>query len=427
SVFKMCTASMGREEGVVTESTPFYCSGSIDVEGTQIHCWKSGGHGSETFEEAVLNSCNPQFATLGLELGNHTFFKYFEGFGFTKATGIDLPGEPTSYSYYKAEELNKVSLAVEAFGQNFKITPVQMITACAAVANGGYLVQPHVVKEIVDADGNIVKTASTTTKRQVISTSTSKRVAAILQKDAVAGTAKNGYIPGYRIAGKTGTSEKVDKDNQLKAKTGTKGSYYVASYCGFAPADDPQYALLVFCDESNGSSYYGNSVSGPIFNKIMTEVLPYLGVEPKYTSEEQQKLAVKTPDTTGKTVAQAKTAIAAANGELKVHVYGNGSTVIQQLPTANSSIPRGGTVALFTSEDSCSQTVTVPNFINGSNNISTVESLASESGLNISVSGISTTDSTTSAVAISQSVAAGQKVQPGTVITVTFAEQSNSG
>lgn len=428
SVFKMCTASMGMEEGIVTESTPFFCSGAITVEDRVIHCWKSGGHGAETFEQAVLNSCNPQFVTLGLELGNRTFFKYFEGFGFTAPTDIDLPGEPTSYSYYKAEDLNKVSLAVEAFGQNFKITPVQMITACAAVANGGYLVQPHMVKEIVNSDGNIVKMASTLTKRQVVSTDTSKRVAAILQKDALAGTAKNGYVPGYRIAGKTGTSEKVDKDNQLKAKTGTKGNYYVASYCGFAPADDPQYALLVFCDEPNGSSYYGNAVSSPIFNKVMSEVLPYLGVEPKYTSEEQQNLAVKTPDTVGKSVKAAQSAVAGTEGELKVHIYGNGSTVLSQLPASGSSIPRGGTVALFTSAESSSQTVSVPNLVgDGSNSISSVESLASEAGLNISVVGVSGSDSASSAVAVSQNIAAGQKVQPGTVINVSFAEQSDSG
>ena len=427
SVFKMCTASMALEEGVVNESTPFFCSGSINVEGTIIHCWKSGGHGAETFEQALLNSCNPQFATLGMELGNHRFFKYFQAFGFTKKTGIDLPGEPTSYSYYAEKDLNKINLAVEGFGQNFKITPVQMVTACAAVANGGYLVQPHVVKQIVDADGNIVQTASNATKRQVISSSTSKRVAAMLEKDALAGTAKNGYIPGYRIAGKTGTSEKVDKDNALKAKTGVKGNYYVASYCGFAPADDPQYALLVFCDEPNGSSYYGNAVSGPIFNKIMSEVLPYLGVEPKYTTEEQEKLDVKAPDVTGKSIAQAKSTVISANGELKVRTYGNGSTVVSQLPEGGSNIPRGGTIALFTNGDSQNKTVKVPNLVgDGTNSISTVESLASDSSLNISITGVSTNNAS-GAVATTQSVAAGQEVQPGTVITVNFAEKGDSG
>lgn len=429
SVFKMCTASMGLEEGIVTESTPFYCKGYINVEGSKpIHCWKSGGHGAETFEQAVMNSCNPQFAKLGMDLGNHRFFKYFEAFGFTKPTGIDLPGEPVNYSYYKEEDLNKINLAVEGFGQNFKITPVQMITACATVANGGNLVQPHIVKQIVDADGNIVQTAPTTIKRQVISTSTSKRVAAMLEKDAIAGTAKNGYIPGYRIAGKTGTSEKIDKDNKYKNAFHSEKSYYIASYCGFAPADDPQYALLIFCDEPNGSSYYGNAVSGPVFNKVMSEVLPYLGVEPKYTTEEQQKLDVKTPDVTGKSLQQAKAAISSATGELKTHIYGDGNTIVSQLPVSGANIPRQGTVALFTSGDSQSQTVEVPNLIgDGTNSISMVESLASDAGLNISISGVSTNNSTATAVATMQNVQAGQKVQPGTVVTVTFAEQGNSG
>ena len=210
SVFKMVTSAEGFEEGVISENTPFSCSGAYTViQGTKpIKCWKAGGHGSETFAQGLCNSCNPVFIQVGQRLGPETFFEYFKGFGLTEKTGIDLPGESRSL-YYTAEQLKPIELATESFGQNFSITPIQMITAAAAVANGGYLVQPHVVSKIIDDDGNIVKSMDSNVKRQVVSEETSRRVSAILQETATTGTAKNGYIPGYRVAGKTGTSEKI--------------------------------------------------------------------------------------------------------------------------------------------------------------------------------------------------------------------------
>ena len=207
SVFKMVTASMGLEEGIISENTSFSCPGYYVVADRRISCWKSGGHGSETFAQGLCNSCNPVFIQVGEKLGPETFFKYFEAFGFTQKTGIDLPGE--SRSIYYDETMGPVELATESFGQNFSITPIQMITAAAAVANGGYLVQPHVVAQVIDDEGNIVRTTDTTVKRQVISNETSRRVSAMLQETATTGTAKNGYIAGYRVAGKTGTSEKI--------------------------------------------------------------------------------------------------------------------------------------------------------------------------------------------------------------------------
>lgn len=435
SVFKMVTASMALEEGIVNDNTQFNCPGyfSPSKNASPIHCWKTAGHGAETFHDGLVNSCNVVFMQVGLKIGPQTFFKYFESFGFTQPTGIDMSGEAQHYQYYTAAQLNPVELATEAFGQNFSITPIQMITAAATIANGGNLVQPHVVKQILDPNGNVVKSISTETKRQVISESTAKDVIGLMEDDAKAGTAKNGYVAGYRIAGKTGTSEKIEKDNKYKSymrehgNSGEAHNYYIASYCGVAPADDPQYALLVFCDEPNGNSYYGNSVAGPIFNKIMTDVLPYLGVEPVYTEEEQTKLDVKAPDVVGKSVQDAKSAISGQDGQLTAKVYGDGDTVLTQLPASGTNVPRGGQVVLFTTAESQQEKTKVPDFVgDGTNSISTVESMAADADVNISITG-ATNSSSNAVVASMQSIAANTEVQPGTVITVTIAEQGASG
>jgi stage V sporulation protein D (sporulation-specific penicillin-binding protein) len=409
SVFKMVTGSAAMEEGLVSENTGFSCPPYLTIGGSRIHDWKSGGFGHLTFSQGICNSSNVVFMQVGQLLGPDRFFKYFSAFGLTNKTGIDLPGESRSI-YYTAAQLNPVELATESFGQNFSITPVQMITAVAAVANGGYLVQPHVVSQIIDDGGNIVKSADATPKRQVISSDTSRRMAAILQQNATTGTAKNGYLPGYRVGGKTGTSQKID----VFRKTGTM--QYIASYCGFAPADDPQYAMLVFFDEPHGSSYYGAAVAGPVFAKTMEEILPYLGVERKYTDAELAKLDVKTPDVVGKTIAEAKAAL----GKMKLvpKVYGSGAKVISQVPEPGKSIPQNGTVVLFTDDSSVSKTVTVPKLVGLS--LSAANKEAANAGVNISITGAALTSS--NPISSSQSIAEGTKVAPGTVITVGFIE-----
>ena len=399
---------MGLEENLINENTTYTCNGAIVVSGTTIHCWKSG-HGTETFVQGLCNSCNPFFIHIGQLLGPEKFFKYFEGFGFTERTGIDLPGESRSI-YYTAEQLNPVELATESFGQNFSITPIQMITACAAVANGGYLVQPHVVRQILDDQGNIVETIEPKIKRQVISTETSERMCAILQQNATTGTAKNGYLPGYRVAGKTGTSEKI----QTYLETGTM--QYIASYCGFAPADDPQYAMLIFFDEPQGDSYYGGAVAGPVWAKTMREILPYLGVEQKYTESELEKLDIQAPDVTGMTLSEAQSTI--EGKELSYRVYGDGDTVISQIPAYGETIPQNGTMALYTDSASEDRTVTVPDLTGMT--LSQANSTAVNAGLNISITGAALTGS--NALSQSQSIEPGTSVSPGTVITVTFVE-----
>ncbi len=409
SVFKTITGSAALEEGLVTEDTGFSCPGSLTISGTVIHDWKAGGFGHLTFAQGICNSSNVVFMQVGQKLGPDRFFKYFNAFGLTQKTGIDLPGEGRS-QYYTAKQLNPVELATSSFGQSNTVTPIQMITAVAAVVNGGYLVQPHVVSQIIDDSGNIVKTADTSPKRQVISTETSKRMAAILQQNATTGTAKNGYLPGYRIGGKTGTSQKTD----VKIKTGK--DEYIASYCGFAPADDPQVIMLVYYDEPHGDSYYGSAVAGPVFAKSMEEILPYLGVQRKYTDTELAKLDMNTPDSVGKTVADAKNQLNKV--KLIPKVYGSGTKVISQVPEPGKTIPQNGTVVLFTDDTGSSKTVTVPNLVGMS--LAAANKAAANAGLNISITGAALTG--TNPISNSQNIPENTKVAPGTVITVGFIE-----
>lgn len=404
SVFKMITGSGAMEEKLVTENTPFNCPGYIQFGTDKVHDWKTFGH--LTFAGGIINSSNVVFMQVGKLLGPQLLFKYFDGFGFANKTGIDLPGESRSI-YKTADSMTPLDLACISFGQTNHITPIQMITAACAVANGGYLVQPHIVAKILDSNGNIVKTANTSPKRQVISEDTSKRMRAILQQDATIGTAKSGYIAGYRVCGKTGTSERQGE---------AKGEY-IASYCGFAPEDDPQVAMLVFYDEPHGpNGYYGSAVSGPTFLATMTQVLPYLGVEPQYNKEELEKLDGKAPDVSGKTVAEAKNVIAQA--DLSVKVLGDGKNVVSQVPEPGKAIPKKGTVVLIT--DGTSRTVNVPNLLNLS--LSEANLRATDAGINISISGAALTSS--SAISTLQDIPAGTKVAPGTVVHVTFSEKN---
>lgn len=409
SVFKMITGAAAMEENLVSENTPFNCPGSLTIGDRVIHDWRRGGFGHLTFAQGICKSSNVVFMQVGQMLGPDLFFKYFDAFGFTSKTGIDLPGESRSL-FYTANQLKPVELATSAFGQSFTITPIQMITACAAVANGGYLVRPHVVDRILDSNGNIVKAADTTPKRQVISKDTSHRISMILQQDATDGTASSGYIPGYRIAGKTGTSEKQEIRTSKE---------YIASYCGFAPADDPQVAMLVFYDEPHGSSYYGSQVSGPVFLKTMTEVLPYLGVEPVYTDEEMAKLDAQTPNVTGMTVAEAKNKIFQSG--LTSQFYGSGEKVVSQVPEPGKSIPKGGQVVLFTDQQSGKKTVVVPDLVGLT--LAQANERAAAAGINISVTGAALSGST-NAISKLQDISEGTQVPPGTVVTVSFIEPS---
>lgn len=413
SVFKMCVASAALEENLVNEKTSFTCTGSILVEGETIHCSNIAGHGTQNFVEVISNSCNPAFIQIGQMLGAGKFRQYYQGFGFSDKTGIDLPGEAED-SFWKEGKMGGVDLAVASFGQNFSITPIQMITACAAVSNGGYVVQPHVVSKITDSKGNVIKTVDKKIKRQVISDDTSKKMNEYLEYNTERQGAAAGYISGYKVAGKTGTTEK-------RGVTKFESSFsedYISSFCGYAPADDPQIAMLVFFDTPDGDAYYGSQVSSPVFINIMSEVLPYLDVKTSYTDEELGYVDASAGDYTGVSVDEAKTAVEADG--FTATVKGNGSTVISQIPTVSSGLQKGGSIVLYTDSNSQSETVSVPSLIGLSPD--EVNNVASAYGLNVSFSGATTSSGTSS----SQNIEAGTSVSPGTVITVSFADSSST-
>ncbi len=413
SVFKMCVASAALEENLVNEKTSFTCTGSISVEGETIHCSNISGHGTQNFVEVISNSCNPAFIQIGQMLGAGKFRQYYQGFGFSDKTGIDLPGEAED-SFWKEGKMGGVDLAVASFGQNFTITPIQMITACAAVSNGGYVVQPHVVSKITDSKGNVIKTVDKKVKRQVISDDTSKKMNEYLEYNTERQGAAAGYISGYKVAGKTGTTEK-------RGVTKVESSFsedYISSFCGYAPADDPQIAMLVFFDTPDGDAYYGSQVSSPVFINIMSEVLPYLDVKTSYTDEELGYVDASAGDYTGVSVDEAKTAVEADG--FTATVKGNGSTVISQIPTVSSGLQKGGSIVLYTDSNSQSETVSVPSLIGLSPD--EVNDVASDYGLNVSFSGATTSSGTSS----SQNIEAGTSVSPGTVITVSFADSSST-
>lgn len=413
SVFKMCVASAALEENLVNEKTSFTCTGSISVEGETIHCSNISGHGTQNFVEVISNSCNPAFIQIGQMLGAGKFRQYYQGFGFSDKTGIDLPGEAED-SFWKEGKMGGVDLAVASFGQNFTITPIQMITACAAVSNGGYVVQPHVVSKITDSKGNVIKTVDKKVKRQVISDDTSKKMNEYLEYNTERQGAAAGYISGYKVAGKTGTTEK-------RGVTKFESSFsedYISSFCGYAPADDPQIAMLVFFDTPDGDAYYGSQVSSPVFINIMSEVLPYLDVKTSYTDEELGYVDASAGDYTGVSIDEAKTAVEADG--FTATVKGNGSTVISQIPTVSSGLQMGGSIVLYTDSNSQSETVSVPSLIGLSPD--EVNNVASAYGLNVSFSGATTSSGTSS----SQNIEAGTSVSPGTVITVSFADSSST-
>lgn len=411
SVFKMCTASMALEEGKVNDNSTFTCNGSMVVSDKTIHCHALGGHGTQKFVRAICNSCNPAFIQIGQLVGMNKFCQYYQGFGFSQKTGIDLPGEAED-SFWAEGTMTDVDLAVASFGQNFSITPIQMITACSAVANGGYVLQPYVVSKVTDSDGNVIKNVEKKVKRQVISKETSDKMNEILGYNTSTAGVTAGYVAGYKVAGKTGTSEKIGS----KKVESHFSEDYIASFCGYAPADDPQIAMLIFFDTPSGDAYYGSQVSSPVFINIMTEVLPYLEIKTEYTDSELEYVDVSAGDYTGMTVSEAEAA--AQNDGFTTTVKGEGDKVIAQIPSVSSKIPTGGNVVLYTDDTSKSEVVTVPNLVGYS--ASEVNNVASAFGLNVSFSGASDTG----VVSTSQDIAEGTSVSPGTVITVSFSSSS---
>ncbi len=411
STFKVVTASMAYEENLVSESERFYCPGYHIVAGRKIKCHKVQGHGHQTFAVGLQNSCNPVLMMMGDRIGQETFYNYFESFGYLEKTGIDLPGEGTSV-FYKRDSFSILDLATSAFGQNFKVSPIQQIMAISAVANGGYLLTPHMVREIQDSEGNTVSRTETDTRRQVISGSTAKKLAEVLEQGVSGGAgAKNAYVAGYRVAAKTGTSEKIDKKNE------TGKEYYVCSCVGFAPADDPEIAVLILVDEPTKGVLYGSYVAAPYLANVMRDVLPYLGVEAEYTDRELANMAVTAPSLVGWYATVAATSAESVGFE--VEIVGSGSIVRSQSPAPGTKVESASAkIILYTERDMEPALVKVPD-LSGKTAVAANELLANLR-LNIRIEGTNNYLSGSGAVAIAQSHPAGSEVAPGTVITVTF-------
>lgn len=414
SVFKVVTGSAALEEKAISLNSTFNCGQVITVADTDIHCWSTYSHGTQDFTTAMTNSCNPAFIQIGQLLGRDKFFDYFKAYGFTEPTGIDLPGEENSI-YVNTSEKGPVELASCSFGQTNKVTPLQMITAYAAVVNGGYLVTPYVVSKIVDHNGNVIKTTEPSIRRQVISEETSAEMRQVLESVVNRKDGSNAYIKGYAIGGKSGTSQKIDKSRE----TGND-DLYVSSYCAFAPADDPEIIMLVMVDEptakdANGSlMYYGSIVAVPAVVNVLKEALPYMGYYPEYTQEELEALGVTLPAVEGETVSIAKETLEALS--LKVTVIGSGDKVVAQVPARASSIPRNGRVVLYTEENYETQYTTVPNIIGYG--LSDVNAILTNADLNFKVGDGAANH--TGAKAYSQNYAEGNIVPKGTIIEVTF-------
>ena len=405
SVFKTFVASAALEENVVNLNTTYNCTGSIQVDKYKMKCHYHPGHGMQTLTQGLENSCNPFFITIGQKLGVHNYFKYFDAFGFTQKTNIDLPGE-ASPQYYKEDQYGIVELSSASFGQTNSLTPIQVCTGLCAIANGGKLLQPYLVSSIADANGKTVKKTQTKEIRQVISADTSEKVRKMMKSVVDNGTGKNGYVAGYSVGGKTGTSTKLGE-----SKNG-EGDKYIVSFGAIAPSDDPEIAMLIIVDEPN-QDLGGGALCAPIAAQVTQEAMNVLGIEPKYNDSEMKDLSKQTPNVVGKSLDEAKKALEENN--LNFVVVGDDSTVTRQCPSGADTIPNGGTVYLYT-DDSEKQTVNVPNF-NGLT-VNEAKDLASSSNLNIQIAGNSMSSGTV--VAYRQSEETQAKVEKGTVVTVTF-------
>lgn len=403
STFKAVVAASAIETGACTLEDTFNCGGSLQVGTDLIHCANRSGHGHQTFAQAVQNSCNPAFIQIGQKLGRSQFLKSVKGFGFFEETGIELPGETAGVGFSESN-FAEIDLATSSFGQSITVTPLQMITAVSAIANGGTLYKPHLVKEVVNSENIVIEKNEPEVVRQVISEETSKTMCSILESVVSEGGGKNAYLAGYRIAGKTGTSEKIPRGN----------GKYIASFIGFAPADDPQVACLVILDQpASGMTYYGGTIAAPVVKNILEETLRYLEVEPKYSEDEKSYVETEVPDVTGKTTEEAKKILEAAGFEIRVK--GSGNMITDQIPKAHTKLTAKSTVVVYPDGKTSSRDITIPNV----KNMGAADASAAiiNAGLNVRIKGVSGTGG---AVCSEQSPAAGTIVEPGTVVTLDF-------
>ena len=425
STFKSIVLAAALEEGVVSESSTFYCSGVAQVDGwtgDPIKCSDRDGHGTQTLAKAVANSCNPAFIAIGQALGAEKFYNYLEDFGFLEKTGIDVLGEsninPVSAGLiWDRDKFTNVDLAVASFGQRFQVTPLQLITAAAAVINGGHLMQPYVVSQVTDPDGNVVQHTEPTEVRQVVSEQTSERCRTILEGVVNGGTGHNAAVEGYRIGGKTGSSQTLYGDD-----------YTIVSFLGFAPADDPQVIILLAYNSPKPAYPGGNTTAGgwyisggnmaaPMGGELLEDILGYLGVEKAYTAGSD----VLVPNLVGLDLASATSSLEKTG--LSLRTVGDGAAVTGQIPAAGASIPGGSQVVLYMGEEVPTDQVTVPSVV-GLTAAQAEEKLAAQ-GLYMRATGVS--DFNSGVVAYEQDIAAGASVDRGTTVEVRFSDSSASG
>ncbi|MBQ2847394.1 MAG: PASTA domain-containing protein [Clostridia bacterium] len=412
SVFKIVTAAAALEENAVPADMSFTCTGKIQVSDRTIKCHKRTGHGTQDLKHGLMNSCNPLFITVGQKLGKEKFFEYFEAFGFTEKTGVDLPAENMpvkGVNYHSLESMGIVELSSSSFGQSFQVTPIQMITAISAIANGGKLMTPYIVEKQLDENGNVISETQPVVRRQVISQQTAETVADMMEAVVTSGTGKNAYVAGYRVAGKTGTSQKLGKTGE-----------YVASFGCFAPADDPEIAVLILVDEPVGQ-INGGQICTPVAAQVVEKTLEYMGVERQYTDKEIELLDTNAPNLVGSSVNDAKAMLKGEGFEVKV--VGNGETVLNQMPAYNQAMPRNGIIVLYTEKDAERLTVTVPDLQQMT--VSQANKYALSAGLNIKISGNAL--NTGELISYDQSIEPGTEAEYGKTITVYFKSNVDVG
>ena len=409
SVFKIITASAGVDTKAVSLNDHFSCNYSFRVSDTEFHCWQRRGHGSQSFLEAMQNSCNPAFIMIGQRVGARQMYNYIENFGLREKTGIDLPGEADGIGH-SLEILSKegrVELASTSFGQSMKVTPIQLITATSAAVNGGYLMQPYIVKQILDPQGNVLETTQPTVKRQVISNQASETMRTLVEAVVQGGSGRFSAIPGYRIGGKTGTSQKLDQ--------GMSG--HILSFVGFAPLEDPEIACLVLLDEPELQNAYGSVIAAPVVGAVLNEVLPYLGYQPQFTAEELAEKEISVPDLVGMKPHDAQAELRTKG--LNSRMIGNGTDVLRQIPLPRQTMPKGSTVYLYTEEELLKDNIEVPNVVGMS--AAEANTLLVDLGLNIELRGVTRNGVPT--VVREQWPLPGSQAATGEIVILTLAER----
>ena len=422
STFKVLTMAAALDCGAIDLNTSFHCSGSEQIPGRaqRLHCWRSAGHGSEQTPQALQNSCNIAFAHIALKLGGDRFYEYIEKFGVTEKTGIDLAGESKGVFFSKelvtdTDKWGTASLTSGSFGQTFKLTPLQLVRAIASVVNGGYLMEPYIVSEVVDADGNTVLKQEPTVVRRTISEETSKTMCQLIQSVVTDGTAKNASVAGYSIGGKTGTSEKIDVFDENGQRVLDK----IVSFVGIAPMDDPEYIVLVALDtpsRTTGLYISGGVMAAPTVGAVMADILPYLGVAQSFSEEDIAGKTVVMEDLTGMTAKEAEKIL--KDQTLTPRICGNGETVTAQIPAAGQSLPGGSQVLLYFGDEPTEELVTVPNFLGMTRQ--QASDTAGALGLYILPKG--NMDISPGVTATVQSVAPDTQVSVGTTIELLFTD-----